>query len=51
MKRNEVLEEKVNQNTMLIMSLLEAMRNGKPSTELIDAAKSPLRITNPKVTL
>ncbi|KAL2922944.1 CRISPR-associated endoribonuclease Cas13a [Bienertia sinuspersici] len=31
-KQNEVLEERVNQNTMLIMSLLEAMCNGKPST-------------------
>ncbi|KAL2898071.1 Inosine triphosphate pyrophosphatase [Bienertia sinuspersici] len=50
-KRNEVLEEKVNQNTMLMMSLLEATRNGKPSTELIDAAQSSLRIANPKVTL
>ncbi|KAL2933279.1 Glutamine synthetase [Bienertia sinuspersici] len=43
-KRNEVLEETVNQNTMLLMSLLEAMRNGKPSTELIDAAQSSLRL-------
>ncbi|KAL2933406.1 Glutathione reductase, partial [Bienertia sinuspersici] len=47
-KRNEVLEETVNQNTMLLMSLLEAMRNGKPSTELIDAAQSSLRKANPK---
>ncbi|KAL2904101.1 Tegument antigen [Bienertia sinuspersici] len=31
-KRNEMLEERLNQNTMLLMSLLEAMRNGKPST-------------------
>ncbi|KAL2921439.1 Protein HIRA [Bienertia sinuspersici] len=50
-KQNEVLEERVNQNTMLIMSLLEAMRNGKPSTELIDAAQSSLRVANPKVTI
>ncbi|KAL2897404.1 Inhibitory regulator protein IRA2 [Bienertia sinuspersici] len=48
-KRNEVLEETVNQNTMLLMSLLEAMRNGKPSTELIDAAQSSLRKANSKV--
>ncbi|KAL2924248.1 Glutathione hydrolase 3 [Bienertia sinuspersici] len=48
-KQNKVLEERVNQNTMLIMSLLEAMRNGKPSTELIDAAQSSLRVANPKV--
>ncbi|KAL2921542.1 Glutathione hydrolase 3 [Bienertia sinuspersici] len=48
-KQNEVLEERVNQNTMLIMSLLEAMRNGKPSTELIDATQSSLRVANPKV--
>ncbi|KAL2922994.1 Cytoplasmic dynein 1 heavy chain 1 [Bienertia sinuspersici] len=48
-KQNEVLEERVNQNTMLIMSLLEAMRNGKPSTELIDAAQSSLRVANLKV--
>ncbi|KAL2904129.1 Chaperone SurA, partial [Bienertia sinuspersici] len=47
-KQNEVLEERVNQNTMLIMSLLEAMRNGKPSTELIDAAQSSLCVSNPK---
>ncbi|KAL2894887.1 Lipid A palmitoyltransferase PagP, partial [Bienertia sinuspersici] len=39
-KRNEVLEEILNQNTMLLMSLLEEMRNGKPSTELIDAAQT-----------
>ncbi|KAL2900773.1 Glutathione hydrolase 3 [Bienertia sinuspersici] len=49
-KRNEVLEETVNQNTMLLISLLQAMRNGKPSTELIDAAQSSLRKANPKVT-
>ncbi|KAL2933644.1 Alanine racemase [Bienertia sinuspersici] len=49
-KRNEVLEERLNQNTMLLMSLLEGMRNGKPSTELIDAAQTSLRIANPKVT-
>ncbi|KAL2933183.1 Ribosomal RNA-processing protein 8 [Bienertia sinuspersici] len=48
-KRNEVLEETVNQNTMLLMSLLEAMRNGKPSTELIDAAQSSLHKANPKL--
>ncbi|KAL2921926.1 DNA replication and repair protein RecF [Bienertia sinuspersici] len=48
-KQNEVLEERVNKNTMLIMSLLEAMHNGKPSTELMDAAQSSLRVTNPKV--
>ncbi|KAL2942682.1 Uridine 5'-monophosphate synthase [Bienertia sinuspersici] len=48
-KRNEVLEEKVNQNVMLMMSLLEAMRNGKPSTELIGVAQSSLRIANLKV--
>ncbi|KAL2903867.1 MAGUK p55 subfamily member 4, partial [Bienertia sinuspersici] len=47
-KRNEVLEERLNQNTMLLMSLLEGMRNGKPSTELIDAAQTSLRIANPK---
>ncbi|KAL2937087.1 Peroxidase-like protein 2 [Bienertia sinuspersici] len=48
-KRNEVLEERLNKNTMLLMSLLEGMRNGKPSTELIDAAQTSLRIANPKV--
>ncbi|KAL2927781.1 MAGUK p55 subfamily member 4 [Bienertia sinuspersici] len=48
-KRNEVLEERLNQNTMLLMSLLEGMHNGKPSTELIDAAQTSLRIANPKV--
>ncbi|KAL2923215.1 NADP nitrous oxide-forming nitric oxide reductase, partial [Bienertia sinuspersici] len=47
-KQNEVLEERVNKNTMLIMSLLEAMRNGKPSTELIDVVQSSLRVANLK---
>ncbi|KAL2929787.1 hypothetical protein RDABS01_035197 [Bienertia sinuspersici] len=48
-KQNDVLEERVNQNIIIIMSLLEAMRNGKPSTEFIDAAQSSLRVAYPKV--
>ncbi|KAL2943896.1 O-antigen biosynthesis glycosyltransferase WbnH [Bienertia sinuspersici] len=28
-KRNEVLKETINQNTMVLMSMLEAMSNGK----------------------
>lgn len=50
-KRNEELQETVNQNSMLFMSVLEAIRDGNVSTELIDVARSSLRVPNPMVNL
>lgn len=48
-KQNEELRETVNQNTNFLMSVLEAIRSGNVSTQLLDAAQSSLRIANPKV--